>query len=232
MSTTRSDTQSETSCSKRWRKRLQTFVREPDIIARLGGDEFAIVQTGLRRGSDASMLAQRLRGAFQTPYELNEHQIVIDGSIGIAVAPSDGEDADKLLRRADLALYAAKGDGRATYRVFEPQMDGRLKARRALEVAMRAGARQWEIRAALPVMNLTRGQVSGCEALLGWRHPERGMILPGEFIPVAEETGLISQIGEWVLRTACRQAASWPGHVKVAINVSPIQFKSKTLPLC
>jgi diguanylate cyclase (GGDEF)-like protein len=213
-------------------QRLQTFVREADIIARLGGDEFAIVQTGLRRASDASMLAQRLRGAFQTPYELNEHQIVIDVSIGIAVAPSDGDDADKLLRRADLALYAAKSDGRATYRFFEPQMDGRLKARRALEVAMRAALSNGEFELHYqPVMNLTRGQVSGCEALLRWRHPERGMILPGEFIPVAEETGLISQIGEWVLRTACKQAASWPGHVKVAINVSPIQFKSNTLAL-
>jgi diguanylate cyclase (GGDEF)-like protein len=129
-------------------ERLQSLVRESDIIARLGGDEFAIVQTGLRRDADAAMLAQRIRNGFQSPYALKEHQIVTDVSIGIAVAPADGEDADKLLRHADLALYAAKADGRATHRFFEPQMDGRLKERRAVEVALR-GAGEWRVRAPL-----------------------------------------------------------------------------------
>jgi diguanylate cyclase (GGDEF)-like protein/PAS domain S-box-containing protein len=196
-------------------ERLQSLVRESDIIARLGGDEFAIVQTGLRRDADAAMLAQRIRNGFQSPYALKEHQIVTDVSIGIAVAPADGEDADKLLRHADLALYAAKADGRATHRFFEPQMDGRLKERRAVEVALRAALVNGEFELHYqPVVNLARGEISGCEALLRWRHPQRGMILPSEFIPVAEETGLINQIGEWVLKTACADAAAWPDEVR------------------
>ena len=158
--------------------------------------------------------------------------ITTDASIGIALAPGDGLDLDQLLKNADLALYRAKGDGRRTYRFFEPGMDARAKARRGLELELRQAITDGGLELFYqPVLNLEDKKVSSCEALLRWRHPQRGMISPVEFIPVAEETGLINQVGNWVLHAACSEAANWPEDVRVAVNVSPVQFKSQTLAL-
>jgi predicted signal transduction protein with EAL and GGDEF domain len=158
------------------------------------------------------------------------HAVVIDTSIGIAVAPNDGVEPDELLKNADMALYGAKADGRGTYRFFEPEMDARMKSRRVLELALRAALanNQFEL-FYQPLVSLADNTVTSCEALLRWRHPERGMIPPSEFIPVAEDIGLIVPIGEWVIRKACADAARWRDDVKVAVNLSPIQFLNKSL---
>jgi predicted signal transduction protein with EAL and GGDEF domain len=155
-----------------------------------------------------------------------------NASIGIALASRDGIDMEKLLMNADLAMYSAKAAGRRTYRFFEPEMDVRIKARRSLEMDLRQAIIEggFEIYYQ-PIVSLQSNQVSGCEALLRWHHPQRGMISPADFIPVAEDTGLINQLGEWVLTTACMEAATWPDHVKLAVNVSPVQFRSDTLAL-
>jgi EAL domain-containing protein (putative c-di-GMP-specific phosphodiesterase class I) len=148
------------------------------------------------------------------------------------LAPDDGIEPDKLLKNADLAMYCAKADGRRTYRFFELGMDTRVKAGRILEMDMRQSMIDGGFEVYYqPVVDLRSNQVSGCEALLRWRHPQRGMISPAEFIPLAEETGLIGQLGDWVLRTACAEAATWPDNIKLAVNVSPVQFRSDTLAL-
>jgi diguanylate cyclase (GGDEF)-like protein/PAS domain S-box-containing protein len=210
--------------------RLRGCLRHTDFIARLGGDEFAIVQTPLEHLTAAAMLAQRLRDEMiRAPFELNGHQIVVDISIGIALAPNDGIDADRLLKCADMALHGAKSEGRAAYRYFELEMDARIKARRALEMDLRNVLMKGELELYYqPIVNLKSDEVSGCEALLRWHHPTRGFISPAEFIPVAEDTGLMIPIGEWVLRKACTDAATWPGDVKVAVNVSPVQLRHET----
>jgi predicted signal transduction protein with EAL and GGDEF domain len=155
---------------------------------------------------------------------------VVDISIGIALAPGDGVDVDQLLKCADMALYGAKSDGRGTYRYFEPEMDARMKTRRSLEVDLRRALADNELELHYqPLVRFADNTVSGCEALLRWCHPQRGMISPGDFIPVAEETGLINAIGEWVLRKACAEAATWPGDAKIAVNVSPVQFRNRGL---
>jgi diguanylate cyclase (GGDEF)-like protein/PAS domain S-box-containing protein len=212
--------------------RMRNCLRDADILARLGGDEFAIVQTGLEHPTDSATLAQRLRDAVtQTVYELDGHQVVADISIGIALAPQDGSEVDQLLKCADMALYGAKAEGRGTFRYFEHEMDARMKLRRTLEVDLRKALvnNEFELHYQ-PLVRLADNKISGCEALLRWYHPERGLVSPTEFIPVAEETGLINAIGEWVLRQACAEAATWPDDVKVAINVSPVQFRSQNLP--
>jgi diguanylate cyclase (GGDEF)-like protein len=213
-------------------QRLSGCVRNTDFVARLGGDEFAIVQTGVKNPSDVMDLVIRIYQAIRVPVECLGHQLVTDASIGIALAPQDGTDLDQLLKSADLAMYGAKADGRRTYRFFERAMDARVRARRELELDLRQAIvdGQFEI-AYQPIVDLRSGAVSGCEALLRWRHPERGMVSPAEFIPVAEDIGLISQLGEWVLASACVEAASWPEHIKLAVNVSPVQFRNHTLAL-
>jgi diguanylate cyclase (GGDEF)-like protein len=212
--------------------RLSGCVRESDFVARLGGDEFAIVQTAVNNPADVMDLVIRIYQAIRAPVECLGHQLVTDASIGIALAPQDGTDLDQLLKNADLAMYGAKSDGRRTYRFFEREMDARVRARRALELDLRQAIvdGQFEI-AYQPIVDLRSGAVSGCEALLRWRHPERGMISPADFIPVAEDIGLISQLGEWVLASACVEAAGWPDHIKLAVNVSPVQFRNHTLAL-
>jgi diguanylate cyclase (GGDEF)-like protein/PAS domain S-box-containing protein len=209
--------------------RLRSCLRETDIVARLGGDEFAIVQTGIADPTDIIDLANRIHEAFKERFEVGGH-VVSNTSIGIAMAPEDATEPDHLLKCADLALYGAKEEGRGTYRFFEPDMDARAKVRRALEFDLReaimCGGFELHYQ---PLVNLRDGTISGCEALLRWHHPKRGTVSPAEFIPVAEETGLITQLGEWVLRTACAEAANWPGDLKIAINVSPPQFKSQAL---
>ena len=212
--------------------RLRGCVRETDFVARLGGDEFAIVQTGIKRPDDVVELVRRFYEAVREPYECLGHRVTTDASIGIAMAPNDGTDLDQLLKSADLAMYGAKADGRRTYRFFEPEMDARVKMRRTLELDMRQAIteRGFELRYQ-PVVDLASNEIVGCEALLRWHHPVRGMISPVDFIPIAEETGLICEIGEWVLATACAEATNWPADIKIAVNVSPVQFKSAAFSL-
>jgi diguanylate cyclase (GGDEF)-like protein len=210
--------------------RLRGCTREPDTIARLGGDEFAIIMTALQQPTDAAALSRRVRESIGKPYLIEGHQIVVDISIGISVAPIDGIAPDQLLKNADMALYGAKADGRGTYRFFEPEMDARMKARRELEMDLRKALSNEEFELYYqPLVNLQTNEISAYEALLRWHHPVRGLISPSEFIPVAEETGLIIPLGEWVLRTACQQTANWPDDVKVAVNLSPAQLKSRNV---
>jgi diguanylate cyclase (GGDEF)-like protein/PAS domain S-box-containing protein len=210
--------------------RLRGCLRDDDFIARLGGDEFAIIQTRLGQLTDAAILAQRLRDQMiRAPFELDSHHIVVDTSVGIALAPIDSIEADQLLRSADMALYGAKSEGRGTYRFFAPDMDARMKKRRALVDDLRSALVNGEFQLFYqPIVSVQNNQVSCCEALLRWHHPERGMIPPAEFIPVAEETGLMVPIGEWVLRQACADAAAWPTDIRVAVNVSPVQLRNET----
>ena len=210
--------------------RLRACVRETDTICRVGGDEFFVIQTNIGDATDAERLARRMAEAIREPYDLQGHLIVIDASIGIAVAPTDGSDANELLKNADMALYGAKADGRGVYRFFEPDMDARMKERRTLELALRRGFDKGEFELYYqPIVNLGTGEVRSCEALLRWHHPERGMVSPVEFIPVAEEIGLIVPLGEWVIRKACEDAMRWPEAIGVAVNLSPTQLASKGL---
>jgi diguanylate cyclase (GGDEF)-like protein len=203
-----------------------------DFVARLGGDEFAVVQTAVKTVDDVTDLATRVFDAIRKPYECLGHQVTTDASIGIALAPQHGADLDQILKNADLAMYAAKSAGRRTYRFFEPEMDARVRARRILEMDLRQAITDGSFEVYYqPSVTLEDNKIVGCEALLRWRHSERGMISPAEFIPVAEETGLIDELGEWVLTTACAEAATWPDDIKIAVNVSPVQFKSGTLAL-
>jgi diguanylate cyclase (GGDEF)-like protein len=210
--------------------RLRGCTREPDTIARLGGDEFAIIMTQLRQPSDAAVLARRIRASISKPYQVDGHQIVSDISIGISIAPIDGSEPDQLLKNADMALYGAKADGRGAYRFFEAEMDKRMKERRDLEMDLRQALANGEFELHYqPLVNLQTNEISAFEALLRWHHPTKGLISPADFVPIAEETGLIVSIGEWVLRTACKETANWPDHVKVAVNLSPAQLKTKNL---
>jgi diguanylate cyclase (GGDEF)-like protein len=212
--------------------RLRQCVRETDMVARLGGDEFAIMQAGTSQPTDATSLASRLIEMIGATFELGVHQVTVGLSIGIALAPGDGLDPDQLLKNADMALYRAKSDGHGLYRFFEPEMDARMQARRKLEIDLRTAIANSEFELFYqPLVDMKTEYVTGFEALIRWRHPERGMVPPLDFISVAEETGLIVPIGDWVLRQACVEAATWPSGVKVAVNLSPIQFKSKALLL-
>jgi diguanylate cyclase (GGDEF)-like protein len=207
--------------------RLRGCLRETDIVARLGGDEFAVIQTSIAGPDDVIDLVTRILRAIREPCEAGGHQLVSDTSVGIAIAPDDGTDPDQLLKNADLAMYGAKADGRGTYRFFMPAMDARVKDRRALEFDLRKALMRDGLELYYqPVVSLRDNTITRFEALARWRHAERGMVTPAEFIPIAEETGLVIQLGEWVLRTACADAAAWPGDIGVAVNVSPVQFKS------
>jgi diguanylate cyclase (GGDEF)-like protein/PAS domain S-box-containing protein len=207
--------------------RMRACVREGDIVARLGGDEFAIVQTTFERPEDATSLATRLIDAVSAPYRLDGHQVIVGASIGIAIAPGDGTAPDQLMKNADLALYRCKADHGNVYRFFEAQMDTRMQERRALELDLRNALVNGEFALEYqPIVNLKTGRVTACEALVRWHQPERGLVPPLEFIPIAEETGLIVPIGEWVLERACTDAVEWPDEIAVAVNVSPVQFKT------
>jgi diguanylate cyclase (GGDEF)-like protein len=206
--------------------RLRGCVRETDTVARLGGDEFAIIERLTDPAAEAGGLAKRVLEVMSAPFDFDGQQMAVTTSIGIAIAPTDGTDPDQLMKNADLALYRAKSEGRETYRFFEAEMDRRAQVRRALESDLRAalltGALELHYQ---PFIDLERDEVSGFEALLRWNHPERGAVSPAEFVPIAEETGLIGAIGQWVLKQACRDAAAWPDQIKVAVNLSPAQFK-------
>ncbi len=209
-------------------ERLARCVGEEALVARLGGDEFAVIQPIASGPNAAGELANRLIALVAAPYDVQGNEVVIGASIGIALAPGDGDTADVLLRNADMALYRAKSEGRGTSHFFEPEMDRRIQARRSLELDLRKAFVNGEFELYYqPLVNLGSNAVTGFEALLRWRHPERGMISPAEFVPLAEEIGLIVPLGEWVLRQACMQAATWPGDVKVAVNLSPAQVRSR-----
>lgn len=212
--------------------RLRQTIGEEDLIARLGGDEFAIVFHGRRSPAQAADMADRIIEAIGQPFEISGQCIFVGVSIGIAISPQDGEDADTLLMHADMALYRAKQDGRNIHRFFETAMDAQIQQRREMELDLRTAfaAEQFHLHYQ-PLYGLGQGQVECFEALIRWQHPERGNIPPGDFIPVAEETGLISAIGSWVLKQACREASSWPSDVRVAVNISPVQFRTRTLVL-
>ncbi|MDI1266198.1 MAG: EAL domain-containing protein [bacterium] len=211
--------------------RLGECVTENDTVARLGGDEFAIVQFCHDCDPSAvSLLASHIVEKVAAPYDIAGHQLVIGVSIGISLAPEDGRNPDELLKKADLALYRAKEDGRGTYRYFETGMDARAQARRLLELDLRAALHRKEFEVYYqPIRDIARDEVVAFEALVRWNHALRGMISPVSFIPLAEETGLIVQIGEWVLRQACMDAARWSRDVGVAVNLSPVQFKNPDL---
>jgi diguanylate cyclase (GGDEF)-like protein/PAS domain S-box-containing protein len=212
--------------------RLRGCLKQTDLAARLGGDEFAVIQTAVRYPSETTLLVDRIYRAIREPYECGSHLIATDASIGIALASGPGADLDQLLKNADLAMYAAKSAGRRTYRFFKPDMEAQVKARHVLEADLRQAISDEALEVYYqPCVSLRDNRITGCEALLRWRHPERGMISPAEFIPIAEETGLINQLGEWVLMTACAEATTWPDDIKLAVNVSPVQFKSGALPL-
>jgi diguanylate cyclase (GGDEF)-like protein len=199
-------------------------------VARLGGDEFAIILDDYHDHDRPRALAQAIIDRLREPMTVAGHNIVSGVSIGIAVGPHDGADADTLLKNADLALYRAKQDGRGNFSFFEPALDAAARARRQLELDMREALVKGYFRLDFqPVLSLKSDHIGGFEALLRWDHPTRGLISPVEFIPVAEDTGMIIQIGEWVINEACRQASAWPDHLRVAINVSPLQFRSRGL---
>jgi diguanylate cyclase (GGDEF)-like protein len=210
--------------------RLRESCRESDTVARLGGDEFAVLTGTLASPADAATLANRIVTRAAEPLEVDGHNIVIGASVGIAVAPGDGSDSETLLKNADLALYRAKHDGRGAYHFFEKGMDANLQERRALELALRQALARNEFRLVFqPLFNLKESSICGLEALLRWYHPERGTIPPSEFVPIAEDAGLIVPIGEWVLREACRAAAAWPDDIHVAVNLSTVQFRNRKL---
>lgn len=212
--------------------RLSGCVRDTDLVARLGGDEFAVVRTSIQDVNDVEDLIARIYEALRAPCDCMGHQLTSDASIGIAFAPDNGDDMEKLLKNADLAMYSAKSEGRRTHRFFVPDMEIRAQRRRELEAEMRQAITDngFDIHYQ-PLLDIQSDRVVGCEALLRWPHPERGMISPAEFIPIAEEAGLIDQLGLWVLTTACAEAVKWPDHVKLAVNVSPLQFKQPTFAL-
>lgn len=210
--------------------RLRSCLRKSDIVARLGGDEFAILQSDVSQHAECETLATRIIETVSKPYNLAGNEATIGVSIGIAIAPSDGTDQETLLQKADIALYAAKGDGRGLHRFFDPAMDHAARSRRLLEQDLRKSFMSGGLELAYqPLVDLKSRKIAGFEALLRWRHPERGLISPAEFIPIAEETGLITPIGEWVVRQACNEAARWPDNIRVAVNLSPVQFRNPHL---
>ncbi|UDL95766.1 EAL domain-containing protein [Lichenihabitans sp. PAMC28606] len=212
---------------KRVCQRLLSTVRQVDLVARLAGDEFAIIQTGVTGADEVVVLAERVVDLMGMPFDIDGHRLTIGVSIGIALGPRDGSDPSTLLKNADTALYRAKEDGRGLFRFFEASMNSRIQARRAFERDLRRALVDGEFEISYqPLVNLASGEIAGCEALLRWRHPERGYVSPAEFVPLAEETGLIVPLGLWVLRKACATAAAWPAHIRLSVNISPRQFRA------
>jgi diguanylate cyclase (GGDEF)-like protein len=210
-------------------ERLRRLVREGDTVGRMGGDEFAIVQVAGSE-ADATALADRIINAVSGAYEIEGHKVLIGASVGIAVVREDGVTPEAMLKNADLALYCAKSSGRGTYRVFEPDMDTQMQARRAMENDLRRALAEGQFELHYqPIVNLASNELSGFEALIRWRHPDKGTVSPAAFIPLAEEMGLIVAIGSWVIREACAAATQWPGDVRVGVNISPAQFRDPNL---
>jgi diguanylate cyclase (GGDEF)-like protein len=211
-------------------ERLRGCVGNTDTVARLGGDEFCVLQEILDQPTETTALAEKILTALTAPFVLDDHHVVIGTSIGIAVAPADGNSPNQLLKNADRALYRAKSDGRAAYYYFEPEMDALIQARRVLECDLRDAlkSRQFELYYQ-PLVNLERNEICGFEALLRWNHGKHGRVSPANFLPIAEELGLMVPIGDWVLQQACNEAAAWPDAVKLAVNLSPSQFRCPNL---
>lgn len=209
-------------------ERLRRCLRnETDIVARFGGDEFVVMQFNFKGIANAEKLAKRIIESIAKPFRDKSLDMHVGISLGISVFPDDGTDADTLLKNADTALYRAKSEGRNLYRFFEPAMDAVVQARRALEVDLEAAVPRQEFDLDFqPIMNIASGEIVGAEALMRWHSPARGTVSPDEFIPAAEETGLIVPLGEWALRKACTAAASWPPGLRIAVNVSAVQLKS------
>jgi diguanylate cyclase (GGDEF)-like protein len=211
-------------------ERMRNAAKDCDILARVGGDEFLLLQIAASQPQGAAQLANRLIKELADPFDIDGHQTYIGGSIGIAVSPEDGGSVDELIRNADLALYQAKEDGRGTYRFFEPEMDLRMQERRIVERDLRKALPAGEFELYYqPVVNLASNKISGFEALIRWNHPERGLVFPNKFIPLAEEIGFIVPMGDWVVRQACAAAAQWPDDLVVAVNISAIQFRNPGL---
>ena len=212
-------------------QRLKSSLRDTDFLARLGGDEFAILQTFEGDQREAAVaLSNRILDVFTGTCEVDGHQVVTGTSIGIAFAPQHGVDVDQLMKGADLALYRAKSRGRNQFCIFEPAMETEAHSRHALEIDLRNALKHAEFEVHYqPVFDTVMETPCGAEALVRWRQPQRGLVSPAQFIPLAEETGLIVPLGEWVLRTACVEATAWPSHMKVAVNVSPVQFRKGDL---
>lgn len=212
--------------------RLRGSLRNGDFVARLGGDEFAVVQASVRSRNDVEQLVARLYRSLREEFDCVGHPLSADASIGIAMAPQDGSTLDGLLKRADMAMYQAKWEGRRRHRFFDIGMEHQVNERRLFIRDLGLAIQNDELEVHYqPIVDLDGGEVSGCEALLRWRHPRRGMVSPEKFIAVAEKNGLIEGIGEWVIRTACAEAAKWPGRLTVAVNVSPVQLDSPTFVL-
>ncbi len=207
--------------------RLLGCIRETDTVARLGGDEFAILATAEGEQREAAIAtAGKILGAISAPYDFEGHNLHIGTSIGIALAPEHGSEVDQLMKNADLALYKTKSEGRDAYRFFEDAMGVEVRTRRAHQVDLRNALTNDEFEIYYqPIVDIQTRQIASIEALIRWHHPQRGMVSPAEFIPLAEETGLINQIGEWVLRKACMDAVSWPSDIKVSVNLSAVQFR-------
>ena len=210
--------------------RLRGCVRDIDLVCRLSGDEFAIIQKLLDQPSDAAALAMRVRDAIREPFDLDGHQVTVDISVGISIAPNDATKLDELMKSADIALYEAKNTGRGTYCFYEPEMNARLQARGKLEQDLQSAFANGEFELFYqPIVSLDDDKITSFEALLRWNHPERGPVSPAEFVPVAEDMGLIIPLGEWILRTACSEVATWPDDVRVSVNVSSVQLTNKNL---
>ena len=211
-------------------ERLRLCLRETDTLARLGGDEFVVLQDDLEKPEQAGSLARRLVEAMTAPFDLDGRQVYLGVSVGVSVCPGDGEDVDTLLKNADMAMYRSKSEGRNTYRFFELAMDARIQERRLLEMSLRRAVANEEFELYYqPQVDAQTEAITGCEALLRWNHPTRGMVSPAEFIPLAEEIGVIVPLGAWVIQQACREAATWPKHISVAVNLSSAQFKGLSL---
>ncbi|MBA7467993.1 hypothetical protein ES707_03233 [subsurface metagenome] len=211
-------------------ERLSAEVRGDNIAARLGGDEFAVVLASGVTPNEASDFADRLIRTLSARYDIDGIDAVVGASIGIALSPGDGATSEELMRNADMALYRAKSDGGGVHRFFEREMDRQAQKRRDMERHLRAALANGEFELHYqPLVDIVANRISGFESLLRWRHPEKGMVSPAEFIPVAEDIGLIVALGEWVLREACAEAAKWPADIKVAVNLSPVQFRSRNL---
>jgi len=212
--------------------RLSFCVRAGDLAARLGGDEFGIIQSRVEDEGDASALAERVVQSLSGPYDICGHRVTVGVSVGVAIAAGATGSPDELVHQADLALYRVKADGRQSFSFYHQDMDARVENRRKLEMDLHEAIEKQQFAVHFqPTIKLNDNSVAGFEALLRWKHPERGMISPVDFIPIAEETGLINQIGQWVLMEACKQAVMWPPHMSVAVNLSPVQFRQATLPL-
>jgi diguanylate cyclase (GGDEF)-like protein/PAS domain S-box-containing protein len=217
--------------------RLVSCVRRSDTVSRLGGDEFAILLSQVERAEDAVFIAKKILSALAAPYSIDQKRLDINASIGVSTYPGDGQDAETLIQKADTAMYDAKKLGRNSYQFFKADMQARVLERQRLESGLRSALSRDELRLNYqPKMDLKTGEITGVEALLRWHHPDRGLIPPSQFVPIAEESGLIVPIGQWVLLEACRQARAWTDAglppVRVAVNVSALQFMAKDFLSC